>query len=297
MPGLQEGQNIFHRGVLRGENEALQDGLKIIYTKPWNEAPMMIDSHAHLDMKRFDKDRDQVLERATAAGLTHIVTVGIDLKSSLAALNLAKKFDFIFSTIGYHPHNAKEMGPQEEKALCKLATEANVVAWGEIGLDFFHKHSPPATQIDVFKRQIDLAREVDLPIIIHDRDAHDEVLEILKSRGNGRYRGVIHCFSGDYALALTFLDMGFYLSIPGTVTYKNAHQVREVAARTPLDRLFVETDAPFLTPVPHRGDRNEPSFVAHTVREIARLRKTAPEKVARQTAINAAKLFNLPVEP
>lgn len=257
----------------------------------------IIDSHAHLDMEAFHKDRTQVLTRAREEDISHIVTVGIDLPSSLSALDLAKEHDFVFSTIGYHPHHAKEMGPEEEKALSELALEAKVVAWGEIGLDFFHRHSPPEKQMEVFKRQINLASDAGLPIIIHDRDAHREVLDILKAGSNEKYRGVIHCFSGDHALAATFIDMGFHLSIPGTVTYKGARQVKEVAAKIPLERMLVETDAPFLTPVPFRGKRNESSFVTHTVKEIARLRGISFEEVAKQTSENAIRLFNLPVAP
>lgn len=258
---------------------------------------MIIDTHAHLDMHAFDKDRDQVLDRALQEGISHIVTVGVDLSSSLAALEISKQHDFIFSAIGYHPHHAKEMGLKEAEALTELASEANVVAWGEIGLDFFHRHSPQDKQIDVFNKQLDLASEAGLPVVIHDRDAHKETLETLKSKGHHKYRGVIHCFSGDYPLAMAFIEMGFHLSIPGVVTYKNARQMKDVAARIPIERMLVETDAPFLTPLPHRGKRNESSFVIHTVREIARLRGITVDQVALQTSKNAISLFELPIQP
>lgn len=257
----------------------------------------IIDSHAHLDMRDFHKDRAQVLSRAREQGISHIITVGIDLRSSLAALDLAGEYDFIFSTVGYHPHHAEEIGAEEEKALSELALESKVVAWGEIGLDFFRRYSPHEKQIEVFKKQIDLAEDAGLPIIIHDRDAHREVIDILKTRSGGQYRGVIHCFSGDYALAMTFIEMGFHLSIPGTVTYRGARQVKEVAAKIPLERMLVETDAPFLTPVPHRGKRNESAFVVQTAREIARLRQVSTEEVALRTSENTIRLFNLPVDP
>ncbi len=257
----------------------------------------IIDSHAHLDMSDFREDRAQVLERAREGGISHIISVGIDLSSSLAALELSREYDFVFSSIGYHPHHADDMGPEEEKALSRMALDPEVVAWGEIGLDFFHRHSSPQKQMEVFKKQIELASDAGLPIIIHDRDAHREVLDILKATGNKEFRGVIHCFSGDYALAMTFIEMGFYLSIPGTVTYKGARQVKDVAAKIPLERMLAETDAPFLTPVPFRGKRNESAFVIHTVREIARLRRVSIEEVAIQTSKNTRKLFNLPVNP
>lgn len=258
---------------------------------------MIIDTHAHLDMEAFDKDREQVLERALQEGIACIVTVGVDLSSSLAALEISRRHDFIFSAVGYHPHHAKEMGPKQAEALSRIASEAHVVAWGEIGLDFFHRHSPPEKQIDVFAKQLDLALDADLPVVIHDRDAHTETLEILKSKGRRPYRGVIHCFSGDYALATAFIDLGFHLSIPGVVTYRNARQMKEVASRMPIERMLVETDAPFLTPLPHRGKRNESAFVTHTVAEIARLRGITADEAARQTSENAITLFQLPIEP
>ncbi|MBN1102939.1 MAG: TatD family hydrolase, partial [Deltaproteobacteria bacterium] len=171
------------------------------------------------------------------------------------------------------------------------------VAWGEIGLDFFHRHSSPDDQIAGFKKQIDLARTFDLPIVIHDRDAHGEVLDILKEKQQGHYKGVFHCFSGDYALAMTLIEMGFHISVPGTVTFRNAAQMQDVAARIPLERMLVETDAPFLAPVPRRGERNEPAFVTHTVDKVARLRGMDTDVVARQTAENTMRVFKLPNRP
>ncbi|MBW1720951.1 MAG: TatD family hydrolase [Deltaproteobacteria bacterium] len=253
----------------------------------------MIDSHAHLDMEQFDPDREEVIQRARELGLSHIVTIGIDLDTSARSLELAETHDFISATIGCHPHNAKEFGELEVEGLAALAAREKVVAWGEIGLDFFHKHSPPGRQVEAFEMQLDMARDFDLPVVIHDRDAHDEVMEILKKKQAGLYKGVFHCFSGDYDMAMTLIDMGFYISIPGTVTFPKAHQIQRVAARIPLERMLVETDAPFLAPVPHRGKRNEPSFVAHTVSQIARLRETGVEVVAERTAENARRVFHL----
>ena len=254
---------------------------------------MVTDSHSHLDMPEYDGDREEVLNRAFQAGVQRIITIGIDLESSLKALDLAIKHPFIFSTVGYHPHNAKEADPQVLERLSELAREPKVVAWGEIGLDFFRRHSPPDRQRAVFNEQMDLARRLDLPVIIHSRDANEEVIETLRIRKNHRQCGVFHCFSGDYPMAMELVDMGFYISIPGTVTYKNASKVQEVAARIPLDHLLVETDAPYLTPVPFRGERNEPLFVTHTVRKIAELRHVDFEEVAERTSQNAKKLFGL----
>ena len=258
---------------------------------------MLIDSHAHLEMKEFDKDRGQVLERAIGAGITHVITIGTDLSSSVKALQLANEYDFIFSTIGYHPHNAENIDSSILKELTERATESKVVAWGEIGLDFYRNLSPSEKQIEAFEQQLDLAVHFNLPVIIHNRNADEALLEILKKRGDSNYHGVIHCFSGNYELAMTFIQMVFYISIPGTVTYDNAFRVQDVASRLPLDRMLLETDATFLTPVPKRGKRNEPLFVTYTAKKIANLRKTDIQEVACRTSENTKKLFRLPDEP
>ncbi len=255
---------------------------------------MLIDSHAHLDIKDFDKDRSKVIERAVNGGLTNIITIGIDLDSSRSALKLAEQYDFIYATVGYHPHNAEECDSQVLDSLARIASEKKVVAWGEIGLDFFRNYAPREDQFRVFKQQVEIADDLNLPIIIHDRDAHDDVFEILKKMGKGERKGVIHCFSGDCDLAAAFVELGYYISIPGTVTYKKASNTKDVAASIPIDRMLIETDAPFLTPVPKRGKRNEPLFVTYTAKEISRLRNITFEEVATQTAENAKTLFGLP---
>ncbi|MFH1124331.1 MAG: TatD family hydrolase, partial [Pseudomonadota bacterium] len=210
------------------------------------------------------------------------------------ALELAGKHEFISSTLGYHPHEAKEMDHDHLVSLAKMAADPKIVAWGEIGLDFFRRRSPLDRQIEAFVQQLDMAGDLGLPVIIHCRDAHDKLIEILKKRGSD-HRGVIHCFSGDYELALAYIDMGFLISIPGTVTYKNASTVQEVASLIPLECLLLETDAPFLAPVPQRGKRNEPLFTIHTARRIAELRGMAFQELALQTSRNAVRLFNLPI--
>ena len=255
---------------------------------------MLTDSHAHIDMPEFEKDREQVLQRALEGGVTRIITIGIDLPSSLSALELANKYDFIFSTIGYHPHNAKEAEESKLEELAGLGRESRVVAWGEIGLDFYRRHSPPEKQKRIFEQQLDLAADADLPVIIHDRDAHNEIFEILKKKRRDSLRGVIHCFSGDYKMALAFIDMGFVISIPGTVTYKNASVVQDVASRIPIESLLIETDAPYLTPAPERGKRNEPFFVTYTAKKIAELRGMDFRELARITSENTNRLFGLP---
>jgi TatD DNase family protein len=258
---------------------------------------MLIDTHAHLDMKDFDPDRQATLDRALEGGITHIVTIGIDLSSSLKALELANTHDFVYASVGYHPHNATHIDEQVMTELEKLVSEPKVVAWGEIGLDFYRRYSPPDMQMEAFKRQLGMAMDLDLPVIIHDREAHTELFEILEEMRKGKAKGVIHCFSGNYDMAMALVEMGYYISIPGTVTYKKALQVQEVATGIPLDRLLVETDAPFLAPVPYRGKRNEPLFVTYTAQKIAELRNMSFEEVALKTSENAKRVFDLPDNP
>lgn len=254
---------------------------------------MLIDSHAHLELGNFDRDRDAVVERARAAGLEAIVTVGIDLEDSRKAVSLANRYDMVWATVGVHPHDAKSIGAETYDELKLLAAEDKVVAYGEIGLDFFKNYSPRDKQIARFGEQLDLCRDLGLPVIIHDRDAHGETLAMLTEH-RGSLTGVVHCFSGDYAMARRCLDLGYYISIPGTVTYGKADVLREVARKIPLDRLMVETDAPFLSPEPKRGKRNEPAFVAYTARKIADLRGESFELVAAKTTENARNLFGIP---
>ena len=255
---------------------------------------MLIDSHCHLDMKDFNKDRGEVIGRARKEGIVHMISIGIDVKSSESALALARQYSFISATVGCHPHDADACGARDLETLSRMAAEPEVVAWGEIGLDYYRNYSKKENQRKIFEAQLDMARAAELPVIIHDRDAHHEVYATLEKMGKGERKGVIHCFSGDKDLAEAFIALGYYISIPGTVTYKKAVQIKEVAAKIPLDRMLVETDAPFLAPVPRRGRRNEPSLVTHTAREIARLRDIPFETVSEQTTRNARKIFGLP---
>ncbi len=254
---------------------------------------MVIDSHAHLGIHDFDKDRSEVIDRAVDGGLSHIITIGIDVDSSRTAVDLAQEYNFIYASIGYHPHRASSCDPQGMDILAEIASNQKVVAWGEIGLDFYREYSPRDDQLRAFEFQLKIASDFGLPIIIHDRDAHSRVLGILKKMGRGERKGVIHCFSGDLDLAAAFIELGYYISIPGTVTYNKASNVRVVASSIPLEHMLVETDAPFLTPVPKIGKRNEPLFVTYTVKEIARLRNITFEEVARITSENAKTLFGL----
>ena len=251
---------------------------------------MVIDSHSHLEVKGFDRDRDAVVARALQAGVMAIVTVGTNLRDCRKAIALTRQYPSVYAAIGIHPHDSKDIGVETYDALRELAGQDKVVAYGEIGLDFYHDHSPRQVQIRRFGEQLELAREIDLPIVIHDRDAHRQTLEMLSGWQRG---GVIHCFSGDYNMARICLDRGFYISIPGTVTFQKAETLQNVARRIPLERLLVETDAPFLTPDPHRGKRNEPAFVVHTAKKVAEIRGISLEEVGEVTSGNVKAVFGI----
>jgi TatD DNase family protein len=253
---------------------------------------MTIDSHAHLEMREFDRDRDDVVARAKKAGITHIVTVGTTLKECQKAVSLAEHYEGVFAAVGIHPHEVKGVNEKTYAAVKELAKSSKVVAYGEIGLDFFRNYSPRELQIRSFGEQLDIAKELDLPVIIHDRDAHEQTVRILRE-WKGRKGGVIHCFSGDTAMAQKCLDMGFYISVPGPVTYPNAKKITDVVRNVPLDRLLVETDCPYLTPVPNRGKRNEPAYVVHTVQKVAEIRGMPWEEIGRVTSDNAKNVFGI----
>jgi TatD DNase family protein len=233
---------------------------------------------------------------AAAAGLTAIVTVGTTLSDCEKAAALARRYRPVYAAVGIHPHEVKGIDASTYDLLRLVAREEKVVAIGEIGLDFFYDHSPRDVQIRRFNEQLDLAEELDLPVIIHDRDAHAETLGLLRPR-KGRLRGALHCFSGDAAMARECVALGFHLSVAGPVTYPKADQLREVAREIPLERLLIETDAPYLAPQPHRGKRNEPAFVVETARRLAEIRGMLAEELERLTAANARRLFRIDDEP
>ena len=259
----------------------------------------LTDSHAHLDDRRFAQDREAVIERAAQAGVTTIITIGFDLTTSRTAVELAHGYPGVYATVGIHPHEAKTV---DQTVLAQLRTlgrqQPGVVAVGEIGLDFYRDLSPRHMQRQAFRQQLDLADELGLPVVIHDRDSRGEVLNILagwvRERKNDRPPGVIHCFSGDAAQARRAVGLGFYIGIDGPVTYPNARKLVEVVRTVPLDRLLIETDAPYLTPEPHRGRRNEPAYVRLVAERIAELHGLPLAEVARITTANARRLFGLP---
>ena len=256
---------------------------------------MLIDSHAHLDDLRYDTDRDNVLQRAQTAGIEAIVTIGCDLATSQAAVALAHAHPNIFATIGVHPHEAKEIGEGWYESFRSLARHPKVVAYGEIGLDYHYDHSPREIQRQRFREQIHLARELALPLVIHTREAQEDTVMILREEGAVDGGGVFHCFSGDAWLAKDALDLGFYLSFSGVLTFKNATMLRDIAKTVPLDRLMVETDCPYLAPVPYRGKRNEPAYVQYVAEILAEIRGNGSvESIARATVENTKRVFRIP---
>ena len=255
---------------------------------------MLVDTHCHLDFDDFTVDQSQILTRAKQAGVEQIITIGIDLPSSRGAVDLAKSNRDVYATVGIHPHSA---GPLSEKDIERLATlgrESEVVAYGEIGLDFYRNYQPRSIQVSCLREQLEIARKLTLPLVIHNREAHEDLLKILREHRAWEMGGTMHCFSGDWSFARKCLDIGFCLSIAGPVTFAKSETLQDVARRCPLDRLLLETDAPFLAPVPKRGKRNEPAFLIHTAEKIASLRRISVVEVARHTSTNARRLFNLP---
>jgi len=242
-------------------------------------------------MEAFDPDREEVIRRAGDAGVRTMITIGSDLKGNTGGLDISKKYDFIYSSVGFHPHDAKDFTEEIFNKIKGWASLPKVVAIGEIGLDYHYDNSPRETQRAVFVKQLQLAKEVDLPVIIHSREAERDTLDII--RESGVNKGVFHCFSGDMDVAGKGIEMGFSISIAGPVTFKKAKRLREIAAAIPDDRLLIETDAPYLAPEPFRGRRNEPSFLVHTAKLVAELRGVSPEDIARITSLNANRLFKM----
>ena len=257
---------------------------------------MLVDSHAHIGAPRFDSDRDKVMERAREAGISFVFDVGSDLESSKKAIGLTQQYDEVYAVIGFHPHNASRMINGDLETLAELTQQPKVVAIGEIGLDFYRNLSPRDTQIESFKRQLELAEKLGLPVVIHSRDAQQEVLGILtdwaEHSGQDKPLGVLHCFSGDIELAGRYIEMGFLISIAGPVTYRNSHAV-DIARDIPLEKLVVETDCPYLAPHPYRGKRNEPSYLSFVVEKIGQIRGIPSDLIAEQTTNNAIRLFRL----
>ena len=257
---------------------------------------MFVDSHAHIDGVEFDADRDEVIERARAAGVSAILNVGTGDPHSGAferAVELGRKHENVYTAIGTHPHDARLYDDLAEEKIKTLIASERVVAWGEIGLDFHYDNSPRDVQVAVFKRQLRAARECDLPVVIHTREAEAETIEILQSDySNAKRRGVFHCFSGSMDLARKAIELGFMISFSGIVTFKKADELRAVVKEVPLDRLLIETDCPYLSPIPYRGKRNEPAYVVEVARCLAGIHGLTLEEMAQITTDNFHNFFH-----
>jgi TatD DNase family protein len=263
---------------------------------------MFIDSHAHLEGKQFASDREQVIARAREAGVLNIVAIGNgDGPANFdCGIHLAEKYDFIYATIGIHPHEARLADAAAFDRMAELARHPKVIAWGEIGLDYYYDHSPREIQKQVFVKQMELAAAAKKPIVIHCRpsdncdDAWDDCLQLIhdqwKRTGLG---GILHCFTGNWDQARRALDMGFMISFAGNLTFPKAQQIRDAAVEVPLDRILIETDSPYLAPVPHRGKRNEPAFVVETARRLGELRGLGADEIGDQTSLNFYNFFKL----
>lgn len=257
------------------------------------EQNMLTDTHAHLNDEKFDEDREAVIARAVEQGVTRIVNVGFNRETIPTSLKLAEQYDFIYSTVGWHPQDAKDMRPEDLDWLESLCSHEKVVAIGEIGLDYYWDTSPKDVQDRVFRDQIRLARKLGLPIVIHNRDAHGDIVKILREEKASEVGGIMHCYSGSWETAKLCLDMNFHISFGGPITFKNAKQPKEVLQKVPLDRLLIETDSPYLTPHPYRGKRNESAYVRLVAEAAAELTGKTLEEIAEITTTNAIRLLKL----
>jgi TatD DNase family protein len=259
---------------------------------------MLIDSHCHLDFDDLNNDLDGVLARAADAGISEMVTISTKMTTFDRVRAIAETHDNIYCTVGVHPHESEKEGDVSTERLIELSGHARVIGIGETGLDYYYEHAPRDAQKASFRRHIDASRQTGLPLIIHTRDADDDMAQILKDEmGKGAFPGLLHCFSSGSPLAKTGIELGLYVSFSGIVTFKAAEDVRQAARLTPFDRLLVETDAPYLAPVPKRGKTNEPSFVAHTAARLAEVKDVTPEEMAIITTDNFYRLFTKATRP
>ncbi|GLI83651.1 TatD family hydrolase [Rossellomorea marisflavi] len=254
---------------------------------------MLFDTHVHLNAEQFDEDVEEVIARAKEAGVENMVVVGFDRPTIERAMELVETYDFLYASVGWHPVDAIDMKDEDLDWIEEWTKHPKVVALGEMGLDYHWDKSPEDVQKDVFRRQIRLAKKVKLPIIIHNREATQDIVDILKEEGASEVGGIMHCFSGSPEVAKECVDMNFYISLGGPVTFKNARKPKEVAKEIPLEKLLVETDCPYLAPHPNRGKRNEPAYVRLVAEQIAELKEISIEEVEAATTRNAKKLFNI----
>lgn len=253
---------------------------------------VLYDSHVHLDEECYDEDRQAVIQRAFDQGLYGMINIGSDMASSARSIVLAQQYPTIYSAVGIHPHEAEGTCEADYEQICSWTAEPKVVAIGEIGLDYYYDHSPRPVQREVFIRQLALARETHKPVIIHERDAHGDFMDILKREGEG-LTGIVHCYSGSLEMARELIKRGFYLGIGGSLTFKNSKKLKQIVTELPLSHFVVETDCPYLTPQPYRGQRNEPAYVCLVVQEIAALKQVEACTVAQKTTENLANLFGI----
>ncbi|USK80495.1 TatD family hydrolase [Peribacillus frigoritolerans] len=254
---------------------------------------MLFDTHVHVNAEQFNEDLEDVIERAKEAGVDNMVVVGFDRPTIIRAMELIETYDFMYAAIGWHPVDAIDMTEDDLQWIEELSNHPKVVAIGEMGLDYHWDKSPKDVQMEVFRKQIRLAKKVGLPIIIHNREATADIVNILKEEEASRVGGIMHCFSGSAETALECINMNFYISLGGPVTFKNAKKPKEVAAAVPLDHLLIETDCPYLAPHPYRGKRNEPSYVKLVAEQIAEIKQLTIEEVSQATTENAKKLFGI----
>lgn len=252
---------------------------------------MLFDTHAHINDERFSEDREALILSLAENGVGAYCEIGYDMASSVLAAELSEKYDFVYAAAGVHPHDSKDMTEDDVPLLRELLHKPKVVALGEIGLDYYYDNSDRPTQKLWFARQLDIAREEDMPVVIHSRDAMGDTIEILRSHGSGD--GIIHCYSGSKESAKILLDMGYYISFAGPVTFKNAREALEVIEYMPMDRLLIETDSPYLAPVPYRGKRNCPVYVAEVAKKVAEIKGMTFEEVAEITYANAKKVYRI----
>ncbi|MGM0867851.1 MAG: TatD family hydrolase [Bacillota bacterium] len=254
---------------------------------------MLFDTHVHLNDEQFDEDLEEVISRAREAGVEKMVVVGFDRPTINRAMELIEQYEFLYASIGWHPVDAIDMKDEDLAWIEELSNHPKVVAIGEMGLDYHWDKSPKDVQKEVFRKQIHLAKKVKLPIIIHNRDATQDIVDILREEGAEEVGGIMHCFSGSPEIAQECVDMNFYISLGGPVTFKNAKKPKEVAKEIPLEKLLIETDCPYLAPHPNRGKRNEPAYVKLVAEQIAELKEVSLEEVENITTENAKKLFNI----
>ncbi|GAA3411789.1 TatD family hydrolase [Paenibacillus hodogayensis] len=255
---------------------------------------MLTDTHTHLNASQFDDDREEVIERARQQGVSRIINIGFNRETIPTSIELTERFDFIYSAVGWHPQDAIDMRADDLDWIEELCKKEKVVAIGEIGLDYYWDTSPKDVQHRVFREQIRLARRIGMPIAIHNREAHQDIVQLLREEKAEDVGGVMHCYSGSWETAKLCLDMNFYISFGGPITFKNARQPKEVLTQVPLDRLLIETDAPYLTPHPHRGKRNETGYVRLVAEAAAELKGVTLEEIAAITSDNATRLFGMP---